>query len=460
MHSRGVHRVIPPGRKVRRCWSCVAAALALAPPAPATGQNLLSGVHVGVAYSDNITHTASSTAISTTWLEAGLAGQFAEKRTRFEADLDSDVSYRKFSRGDRQHEFFGGVNGHARVRIFDDSLIWIADDVYGQSSVNSFGTNSPVNRQGTNYFSTGPDLYAPLGNRTRLFVRARYALVSYQTLLLNNKRRTGEIGAERRISAFTTVRLGGSASRVEFDEGERNPPYDLREAHIGAHREGTRTTLDSDVGYTNVRSRGTSRGGLLFRASATRDFTKSSSITVTAGQEYSDSAEFFRLGQLTEGPGVEVGNAIAASDPLHARYVYANWVGTGPLLTLRIDTSWRQERRLFDTELDVNRVALAGGLEYLLSPRMGIGLYGRIRNDRFTTANQTVRETALGVRYTWRLGTRLNLGAAYERSHGTGDSAGIHYNENLVSAMLYYTGRNAASTRIFAPARRNTRDTP
>jgi hypothetical protein len=284
-------------------------------------------------------------------------------------------------------------------------------------------------------------------------VRGRYALVTYQTLLLNNKRRTGELGVERRISAITTVRLGGSVSRVEFDNGRLNPPFDVREVRIGAHREGTRTTMDVDVGYTSLLQRGTSHGGPLVRAYATRDLSQYSKITLTAGEEYSDSADFFRFGQLTEGPGVAVGNAIAASDPLRARYIYADWVGAGRLLTLRIDTSWRRERRLSNSELDVNRIAVAGGFEYLLSRRMSVGLYGRMRNDKFTVASQTVRESAIGVRCTWRLTPRLNLGGAYERSRGSGDAVAVHYSENVISVMLYYTGLNPGPSLVLPPAR-------
>src|SRR5215470_17069228 len=183
--------------KQRRCRVCIATALAfmlLSPCAKLHAQSLSSGVHAGAGFSDNITRAGAGQEVSGEWLDAGLSGQFAKQLGILEADLNSDLSYRRYSTHALGNELFGGANGHASVRIFDNAVKWVADEIYGQSAVSSFQANSPANRQGTNFLSTGPDVYIPLGERTRLLLSARYALVHYQTLPLDSKRKTGQAG--------------------------------------------------------------------------------------------------------------------------------------------------------------------------------------------------------------------------------------------------------------------------
>lgn len=427
----------------------LAVAAGLIQQLPASAQDLLPGLHAGVAYSDNITQTQNSDAIAGSWLEAGFAGHYLEQRPNLEAELTSDVAFRHYDIAQAHNEVVGGATGHVGISLIDNALKWVADDVYGQSSVNAFGVNSPVNRQGTNFFSTGPDLYLPLGERTRAYLKGRYALAYYQTLDLGNKRRTGEVGLERRVSALTTLRLGVSASRIEFNDSQINPPFDVRVASLGAHRETPRSVLDVEVGYTTLKDQGTSLGGTLIKVTASRQLSRASNISLTAGEEYSDSADFFALGLLTQGPTTLVGTAIAAADPLRAKYVYADWTDAGQRLTFGLSASWRSERRVTETDLDVDRIAFTAGVDYILSPRASLGIYDRLRDDRFTVVDQTALENSVGVRYIWRFGRRLSLRGTYERSHGNGTAAGIRYDENLVAITLNYSPLN--STPIVNP---------
>lgn len=438
--SRGTARAAR--QSARRGVACVAVALILASARTHAAQDLLAGIaglHAGVGASDNINQTGGVEPISGEWLEAGLAGNYGVARPNFDGQLTSDVTYRKYDNKAAGDELLGGANGHADFKLFDRMLKWVADDVYGQSSINAYGPNSPQNREGTNYFSTGPDLLVPLGARTALTVDGRYSLATFDGPDFDNSRLSGGIGIERKISALTTVHLNFTDSHLTF-KNDAAPPFNIREATVGAHREGSHTTVDLDLGYSQLVQQGSTVGAFIVRGAFSRNITQRSRITLTGGEEYSDSAEFFQFGQVTSGAATGYGNGIIAADALRARYVFIDWATNASRLTLNVDPSYRQERHQTETALDVDRIAVSLGVGYRLSPRTQVSLYDSLRHDQFTAIAETARENAIGVRYQWQFGRRLALNISYEHDNGSGDTPGIRYTANTGSISLYYTG--------------------
>ena len=127
-------------------------------------------------------------------------------------------------------------------------LKWVADDVYGQSSINAYGPNSPQNREGTNYFSTGPDVVVPIAERTALTLNGRYSLATFDGPDFDSSRLSGGIGVERKISPLTTVRLEVTDSHLTFREDAAPPSTFVRppSARIGRGRE-LPSTCSSDT---------------------------------------------------------------------------------------------------------------------------------------------------------------------------------------------------------------------
>jgi len=430
-------------RRARSPWiPCLAVALTLAGGRSEAAQDLLSGItglHLGVGASDNIYLTPTDP-ISGEWLDAGLAGHFEEARPNFEGQLTSDLTWRKYSTKEAGDELFGGANGHASLNLYDNVLKWIADDVYGQSSINAYGPDSVLNREGTNYFSTGPDVVLPFAQRTALTLSGRYALATYDGPDADNSRLSGEVGIERKISPLTTLHVDVSDSRLTFKD-DAAPPFNIREATVSAHREGSLTTIDLQLGYSQLVQQGAAtHGAFLVRASFSRRIASRSLITISAGEEYSDSADFFQFGQVTAGVAAGVGTGIIGADPLRARYVFLGWATNASRLTFNLESSYRQERHQTETELDANRISMSAGMTYRLSPRTQVGLFDTLRDDHFVRVAESARENAIGVRYQWQFARKLALGISYERDQGSGDTPGIRYNANVGSITFYYTG--------------------
>lgn len=398
-----------------------------------------SELRLGAGHSDNITRTLDTDAVSASWLEAGFTGTLSDKTSRFESAVVADVTYRKYSNADFGQEVIGGGNAHLGVTMFESVLKWVADDVYGQTLINSFAPNAPQNRQGVNFFSTGPDLTVPLGARTELVMNARWGTANYDELLIDNQNRSATLGLQRKISAITTLRIEATGARIDYQGDGINPPIDARQADIGLHRETPLATFDALAGMTEIKTTGSYEHSPLFRFTGLLHISKNTSITMAAGKEYSDSAEFLRLRQLDVGPVGPIGPDAAAADPLHSSYANVAWVSTGSRATTRFIVDWRRERRQVNTFLDVDRSGVGADFDYRLAPRLEGGLRVRFRRDEFIQSSSSNRETAVGFQLAWNAGPRVRATAVYEHTHGTSALGGVAaYDENKISVKFGY----------------------
>ncbi|MGH8262841.1 MAG: hypothetical protein ACRET4_05150, partial [Steroidobacteraceae bacterium] len=352
--------------------------------------------------------------------------------------LATDVTYRHYTSGDFNDEFIGGANANAKFEILGDKFVWVADDIYGQTAVNAFALDTPGNRQSTNFFSTGPQFNFPLGERTRAYVHGTWSSATYEKLLIDNTRTTGTVGLERQASATTKLRLQATASRVKFDDAAVNSPFDVQDYSIGMNRKGARTKLDAEIGITVLHDAGQSNSAALVRVTFERQMSPNSVLTLAAGREYSDSAQFFRLEGLDLGPGQFLGNPIVAADPLKSTYANATLVHTGSRTTMRVTADMRRERRDVNTFLDVNRGGIAVAVDYRISALFDGGIFGRFRRDTFVESDGATRESGFGANLGWRIGSRVRASFLYEHTRGREIEALANVDENRMTLSFAY----------------------
>ena len=85
----------------------------------------------------------------------------------------------------------------------------VLDNVYGQIATDPFSPIGPENRQNTNFLSTGPDWYIPLGERTRAYLGGRYGVGAVRRSTDNDSERLlGIVGIDRAVSSY--VATGGA----------------------------------------------------------------------------------------------------------------------------------------------------------------------------------------------------------------------------------------------------------
>ncbi len=408
--------------------------------APALGDGRSLGLNVGATWSDNLARAPDTQpAQEDGWVDASILANLRKNSPRLEGTLDANVGYRTYTDSTFEDQVIGGFNLYGRAYIVPAYFSWVLEDNFGQGSVNAFAVESPENSQSVNYLSTGPDIFFPVGDRSRVVLGARYGKTSYEDTPNDNDRRLVSLSFERRIARPTVLRLTAGTEKVEFAESPVNTDYDVHELTVGITATGVKTTIDAEAGYSILDDGVDKDHGTVARFVMTRRMTARQNASVTLGSEFSDSGGLFRVGQLAQGAGPQNGNAIVGGDPLRADYLFAAWTASGVRMSMRLSVDLRKESHETQTTLDVKRTSFGAETEYRLTPRVGIRLNGEYRKDKFDVVDTQVDEKAYGGGLTWHLNSRLTLALLYEHSDGSSGIGGNEFQENRYTANLGYT---------------------
>lgn len=416
-------------------WTALGALACKAEAQDATGG---LEVRAGFGYSDNVNRNVKSFAESTNWFEGGLVGGGTWRTPRIEATLSADLAYRGYSREASGDEVVGGANATLGVDLLPKYVRWIVEDTYTQTALDPTSADAPDNRQGTNVLSTGPDLFVPLGARTRAFAKARWEDVRYGEQELDNTRKIGIVGLERRVTALTTLRVQATESRAEYADATLNPDARGREYSAVLLRQAPLSTLELELGRTRIEFRGASDSALLARGRLRLDLSPRSSLTVSASREYAAGGEFIRVQQVGTNYSSPLSPDVQAGDPLERTSGAILWAQEGARLSTRVGVNTERDRRQENTFLDVNRTGIEGSVSMRIGPRLTAGVQARYRRDRYLELDFVNDEGWYGVNLGWDVGRRLRLTATLDRANGEYGASSTRYVENRVFLGFSY----------------------
>lgn len=235
----------------------------------------------------------------------GLTGTWIETTGRLLADVAGRVVGITYLEDTFDDEVNGQLDGSVTWWAVPERFAWVLDNVYGQVTTDPFSPTSPENRQNTNFLSTGPDWYIPLGVRTRAYLGGRYGSAWYEITDDNSDRLLGIVGIDRVLSSTSRVGLQASIETVEFDSALQ-PDFDRNEAYF--HYDLTREPqlgLTINAGYTWLSGDAGDRSAPLLEMELSKELSPRASLTLELVSRFSDAGVDFAAGGL---PGSGVGS--------------------------------------------------------------------------------------------------------------------------------------------------------
>lgn len=433
---------------LRRIVRCTTASMALAAAGSAfAAENdrapTESGwsIRAGVSHSDNATRDAF-TQTSETTPEAGFTWFLDDQRERFTTRIAADVTWREYSAGTSPNQFDGGGMVDLTGVIIPDAFDWVLNDNYGQALVNQRETDSPQNRQNFNFASTGPNITFPLGARTDLRLTGRYSLATYEEKQNDNTSISGTLALARRLSAAQVASVVLSQRRVDYDDPLVARKYDIQDAYLEWTREGLRTSADVSLGYSNLKPEGgESQGGLLARVVLTRRLSTRSLLSVTAGSEYANSAETFRVNQMFAGGTRTTTGVPTTVDAFRSDYLYASWSTAGGRVDMRVTGTYRKESHEVLVTEDVVRTGGEFAIGRRLSPRLRIGGRALYERRTFDVGGGDGSNWQYGADLTFALTRTISSELGYDRFTGEGSGLQRKFVENRVFLRFTYAPR-------------------
>jgi hypothetical protein len=410
----------------------------------ACAQELKYSLRAGATHSDNVSRTAENERSDTT-ADIGLNFGFERDGGRLKADLAGDLVYRRYFQDTYDEDLTGGLTAAATYWFVPSRFSWIVQNNFGQTFIDPRDVETPDNRQNTNYFTTGPDLTLPLGSRTSLTIGARWSDASYETSDTDDQRLLGTISLVRRLGARSSVTLGGTTERIEFQNPIFDESYDRHSGHVGFDAQGARTTLSMRAGYTAVHYLGETTDAPLLSLSITRRLTARSSLSLDAGTNLTDSADAFRRDQGIRGIVIGNDDAVVSQDPFRSDYATLGWSLDGVRTSLFLSGDWRRDDH--EREDSLNRDSVSGYLRVArrLSARLSADLDGTWRREDYADADVEYDEWAVGLGFDWRLSGSWSMSLRGEHIVGSGDTIfgrGMRdYDENRISLSVTFAPR-------------------
>lgn len=404
------------------------------------------GVNAGVGYSDNINRAAQDEVDEI--MAAVGADVFIEQFTRrLSAHLAGSVAYVEYLDETYDNELIGNLFGEADIAIVPDRFSWWIQDNFAQTRRDAASPVTPENRENVNYFTTGPVVTLPVGTRTGLRLAGRYSDVYYEDSDFGNTSLFGSAALFRSFTEASRISLNLSAENTEYDNPLLAADYEEYEAFISYQIAAARTSLIADVGYTELRFDDTSSDGFLARLTLTRQLGPYSMLAVSAGREFSNSADLVRLLQESDSTGTSTQPVQATGSPFKSTYGRVDWdflrnrtqLGAGAEFykeDYEIDEAFNRKRHVYQLRAgrELNRT---------LSLRAEAG-YAR---ETYEVQAREFSELTGDVFLDWRMGRHWYTSMHYRWIDRSDDVAVNEFNENQIWLLVGYS-RSGRGSRV------------
>ncbi len=250
----------------------------------------------------------------------GVTGTWIETTRHLSADVEGAVHAIKYVEGRfEDDEVLGRLDGSVIWWAVPEEVAWVLENVYGQVTIDPFSPIGPANRQNTNFLSTGPDWYIPIGERTRVYLGGRFGSAWYENTEDDSERLLGIVGIDRAVTSSTRLGVEGSTESVDYESAVQ-PDFDRSEAYV--RYEYTRDEeygLTVNAGCTWQSSDADDRSAPLLEVLLSRPLSTNVDLQLEFFSRFSDAGVDFAAGGL---PGSVLGTdpgVISSGGPFEVR---------------------------------------------------------------------------------------------------------------------------------------------
>jgi hypothetical protein len=393
-------------------------------------------VSTGVGHSDNISRVEEG-AIDESLASVGLMVDWEERTRHLSGDALVNLSYVEYLEDTYDGEVLGTATGNVDFGIVPERFHWLVEDTFGQARTDPFEPVTPDNRENINYFSTGPELRLRFGQSMTANLYGRYSDTRYEDSPLDAERVSVGAAFGRDLSERSNVALNFSADESTFDEAATRG-YQRRSA-FASYELGTggRTTVNAELGYSWLEMDGEDEedGGLLVDLSVTRELTASTSLTVSAGQNFSDAGE-----ALDSAGGGGMTEITASADPFESTEASAEWQFTRRRTSIGLGVAFEERSYETQSQFDSKSIYYRADFARQLRSTLRFETHATLVSEDFENGVES-DTLSLDALLDWQFGRRVGLQFRLERSDRSSSMGTGEFTENR--AYLGFTFRGS-----------------
>ncbi|MGA7305501.1 MAG: outer membrane beta-barrel protein [Rhodothermales bacterium] len=405
---------------------------------PARAAEIEYGIDLGAEYTNNIGLTRDNKQAD--WIgRAAVSASLKEESRYWSADVSGLVNYEHYFRDTFSDAVLPSLSSAIAWNILPKRFVWHIDDYYQQIQRNATDPQTPANRENTNVFWTGPDLFIPITPIDRFVVAGRYGDVYYSKSDADNRRNEFDLRLVHDLSPVSNVSLNGERLHVNYDRNAFTD-YSLYNGYLRYERKTDLSEFHVLGGSTRVTREGQRDlnkylAGVFWQRALVRD----ASVGIQILHHYTDSG--VQLLQAAAAPVEPDLSTAAVSGDLLYEKLYEVFMTLKPGLWT---VTGRLNRYQDNYEVsDLDRVANGGSLDlsYAWSPTFRVDVRSGYRHIDYTKLNRLDREYGAGIGLNQRITARFNLALSYDWRRRKSDLASAEFTENRVFLGLSYRNR-------------------
>lgn len=405
---------------------------------PAVEPVLSFALDIGLGRSDNLNRLPESE-ITENIATAGLDLSIKRTSRRLSADLVGDLRYYEYLGDTYDSELGGRFDGAVAFGLMPDRLNWVIEDSYGQAAVDIFSVQTPANREGINYFSTGPEIVFNLGSSGFGRVFGRYALVSYEVAPLDGDRRQVGLSVGRRLSNRGSVSANFVGERLAYDDPSINQGYDRKQAYVRYENQGARTRVSLDLGYTRVEDVSYTDGGESVQLDVSRTISAATTVTLSAGTRVTDASDRFRMAGVGSASNIYQTSVVAATpEVFENRYARAAWQFARNRTSVGIDVFWSDDVYERASILDRERTGAGITVGRQATRNLSLSVLGGYWSDKFDDSSRDFSEWQIGARSRLLLGRAAFVSLDVDHYARTTEDSRLEFTENRAFLTIGY----------------------
>lgn len=398
-------------------------------------------------YSDNVTRIPDEREGQSELINSAIAGfSFLENTSTFNARVIGSATYSHYYNNLFENQTTFSLDAYGEAYVVQRTLSWVAADGFRRLQVDPLLPDTPANRQNSNAWATGPNVYLRFGAVDTVSVEGRYGQSWVENLDIDNDRYSYAARWAHRVTARGTFSLNYEHLDVDFENDVANADIARQNYFFRANIRDARNDLTFDLGRTRIDRDGypPNRNWLIHLTVSMQPDT-SSRIGVHYRREYSDTGGELlpaaTSSQATTGSGaLSLAADVVASEPFYledADLYYTRQASTFPWTTrvfyrdidYEVSPTDRQERGLL---LDVRYLFSSTGYVQLLT------IYTILLYDQMMRED---KDSNIGVTFAYRMTSNLQASLNFLRFGRRSTAPGQDYTDDRVGLTITYSSR-------------------
>ncbi len=396
------------------------------------------GVGIGLQYTDNAGLTSDNEDDDLVVL--GYVGANIDKSSgSLNLNAVTSLTYENYTNNTFSDQYYFDLNAKAGWEMVRNRVNWVMRDFFTQRLRTSIDRATPANIEDINIFNFGPDVILPISRVQKLVISPAFSDFYYETSDVDNQRYSLSLDWLYNKSATNEIGLGGSFSKIDFENENRNPNYSASNIHAIVTGQLARSNYEANLGFTQIdRDDFENQSSVTGSLEWIYDFIGHSNAKVYMASDLTD-ASYSALDSAIDPDRGDINNVQISSDVFMNNVLRATYSRKGATLNTRL---WAELRDLDYKERPQDREVQSLGIkfDYQMRALVSSGLYARYRRTKRTDQGRTDKYYTVGAQIGYQMSRKLRtvFDLQYQDKDSTDDTQEFSEFSGLINLVYGY----------------------